>query len=139
MGGGGNVGAGVVGAGVGGGVFTTGADVCGGGVVLGAALVTGALVTLLLGSGENEADADADGDAEPALAGAMVPRAKNSRKMITTVARLPATAASPRSTQRGPRRGGGMILVVSEPLPRGGARAMPRAARAHRAEGAGTA
>ena len=130
MGGGGNVGTGVVVAGVGGGVLTTGADVCGG-VVLAGALVTGALVMLMLGSGENEADADAeaDGDAEPELAGAIEPRTKkNSRTTMSTVVRLPTTPASQRSTQRGPRRGGGMSLVVSEPMPLHGARAMPRAA-----------
>jgi len=33
--------------------------------------------------------------------------------MTRTVARLPATAARSRSMYRGPRRGGGMIFVVS--------------------------
>lgn len=141
VGGGGNVGTGVVRAGVGGGVLTTGADVCGGGVALAGALVAGAIV--MLGSGENDADddAEAEGDAEPELAGATLPRAKKSRKITTTVARLPATAARPRSTQRGPRRGvgGGMILVVSVPMPDARASAMPRAERAHHAADAGTA
>ena len=132
-----------MGAVVGGGVFTIGADVCGGGVVAAGALVAGATVMLMLGSGENDTDeeADAEGEAEPELAGAMLPRAKKSRKITTTVARLPATAARPRSTQRGPRRGegGGMILVVSEPMPEARARAMPRAARGLRDGDAGTA
>ena len=130
-----------MGGGVGGGEVTTGADVAGGGVadgalVLGAAVV---VVMLMLGSGERDADADADGDAEPEAAGANDPRVEKSRKMTTSVASTPATAASTRSIQRGPRRGGGgMILVVSVPTPAVRARAMPRAARAPRAADVGT-
>ena len=115
-------GGGVVRTGVGvggdvGGDVTTGADVAGGGVA-DAALVLGAtvvVVMLMLGSGERAADADADGDAEPDVAGANDPRVEKSRKMTTSVASTPATAASARSIHRGPRRGGGeMSLVVSD-------------------------
>ena len=128
------VGAGVVG----GGVFTIGAEVSGGGVAVGGAVVAR---IVMLGNGENDcdADADADGDAEPELAGAIEPRTtKKSRTTMSTVVRLPTTPASQRSTQRGPRRGGGMSLVVSEPIPRHGARAMPLA-RALPVGGAGIA
>lgn len=105
-----------VGGGVGGGDVTTGADVAGAGVADGA-LVLGAtvvVVLLMLGSGDRDADADADGDAEPDDAGANDPRVEKSRKMTTSVARTPATPASATSIQRGPRRGGGMSLVVSD-------------------------
>ena len=100
----------------GGGGVVAGAVVSGKGVTVAGAFVRGASVLEMLGSALNDADADGDGDAEP-VAAPTLPRAKNTRKITTTVARLPATAARPRSTQRGPRRGGGMTFVVSAPMP----------------------
>lgn len=128
------VGAGVLGRGVGGavvaggGVLTTGAEVCGAGVAVAGADVAGAVETVIVGVVVTEADAegDGDGDGEPLVA-PTDPRANRSSTKTRMVARLPATAASARSTQRGPRRGGGMTLVVSERMPAARARAMPRA------------
>ena len=104
----------------------------GGGVVASGALLAGAVVrgaTVLvwmetLGSGDD--DIDADGDAEPDAAGATrLARPKKTTAMMRTVSRLPATAASARSIHRGPRRGGGMILVVSPDMPGCAAHAVP--------------
>jgi len=79
-----------------------------------------------LGSGDDEVEAD--GDADPDAAGAIAaPRPKNTTDRISTVRRLPATAASARSIQRGPRRGGGMIFVVSPDMPCHPAHAVPLA------------
>ena len=97
----------------GGGGVVAGAVVSGTGVTVAGAFVRGASVLEMLGSALN--DADAVGDGEP-VAAPTLPRAKNTRKITTTVARLPATAAKARSTQRGPRRGGGMTFVVSAPM-----------------------
>ena len=118
----------------------------GGGVVASGALLAGAVVrgaTVLdwkdtLGSGD--ADIDADGDTEPDAAGATrLARPKNTTAMIRTVSRLPATAASARSIHRGPRRGGGMILVVSPDMPSYAAHAVPlEALRTARSLGAAT-
>jgi hypothetical protein len=116
------VGAGVVGAGVvGAGRAVVGATV--GGAVVGAAVVgagvvgggeVGATVARTVGGGEvgdGEALALGEDDAE---VGAMRAPPRNTTPITRTVMRLPATAASARSIQRGPlRRGGGMILVVS--------------------------
>lgn len=85
-----------------------------GAAVVGAA-VTGATVALLIETlGEAESDARlAEGDDDAAFAGAMPARPKKTIPIASTVSRLPARAARPRSIQRGPRRGGGMSLVVS--------------------------
>lgn len=95
----------------------------GGGVgaaVVGAAVVgtavTGATVALrieILGDAESDARL-ADGEDDAAFAGATPARPKKTIPSASTVSRLPATAARPRSTQRGPRRGGGMSFVVSD-------------------------
>ena len=113
----------VVGAGVGalvvaGGVAVGGAVVAGavvGAVVsVGGALVGAVVARTVGGADEGDADALALGD-DDALAGSRrAPPPRKSTPMTRTVRRLPATAASARSIQRGPaRRGGGMILVVS--------------------------
>lgn len=85
-----------------------------GAAVVGAA-VTGATVALLIGTlGDAEGDATlAEGEDDAALAGAMPARPKKMIASASTVSRPPATAARPRSIQRGPRRCGGMSLVVS--------------------------
>jgi hypothetical protein len=83
---------------------------------LGAA-VDGAAVriwTVFVGDGEAEALAlgEGDGDADAPASRERPP--PSNRPMTRSVSRPPATAASMRSIQRGPRRGGGMILVVSD-------------------------
>ena len=105
----------VVGATVG---ATVGADVVGAalGVTLGASVVGGAVRIWTVGLGDADADALAlaEGDGElddPAKRDSPPPRI---RPMSRSVSRPPATAARMRSIQRGPRRGGGMILVVSD-------------------------
>ncbi len=114
-----------------------GVAVAGGGVVGGATVgapvagadVTGAtvlVVRLMLGSAEGDARlADDDGDGDAAIAGAMPERPRNTMATSTSVRRLPATAARPRSIQRGPRRGGGMSFVVSPDMRRDAARFVP--------------
>jgi len=76
----------------------------------------GAVVARIVGGGDvGEADALAlalgEDDADD---GAMRVPPRKTRPIARTVMRLPATAASARSIQRGPlRRGGGMSFVVS--------------------------
>lgn len=110
-GGGGDVGAGG-GVGVRGGAVVAGDGV--GAAVVGAA-VTGVTVLVLIGTlGDAESDARlAEGEGDAAFAGAMLARPKKTIMIASTVSRLPATAARPRSIQRGPRRRGGISLVVS--------------------------
>jgi hypothetical protein len=109
----GGVGAAVVGAAVGAVVVATAVGV-GLGVGLGACVVGGAVRIWTVGLGDMDADGLALGDGE-----LDVP-AKRDRPPPTTtpinrsVRRPPATAARIRSIQRGPRRGGGMICVVSD-------------------------
>ena len=96
-----------------------GAAVVGGGVALsvGGALV-GATVARTVGGAE-EIDGSAlwlevalgEGDEDAGRKRAPAP--KNTTPMRRIVSRLPATAASSTSTHLGPRRGGGMIFVVS--------------------------
>lgn len=104
--------------GVGGGVIGTvgvGGSVTGA-VVVGAALVGAGVVgrtvrDVALAVGEADVLAVADGDDETPAG--PIGRPRTIAPMTSIVSRLPATAASARSTQRGPRRGGGMTLVVS--------------------------
>jgi hypothetical protein len=106
-----------------------GAVVCGAGVV--GAAVGAAVVGAALGVGEGDGGAVlartvgggdvGDGDAltlalgeDDAAVGAIRAVPRKSTPITRIVMRLPATAASARSIQRGPlRRGGGIILVVS--------------------------
>ena len=111
------VGGAVGGAGVRGTVVVAGAE-----VVAAGALVAGGTVPVRIDAvdvGETDGRAD-DALGLDDVAGARdVERAKKRIAITRTVTRLPATAARPRSTQRGPRRGGGMILVVSPGMPGG--------------------
>jgi hypothetical protein len=113
----GGVGAGVVAAGG----ALVGAAVVAAGVSLGGAEV-GAIVMRTDAEGETDAEAlgDADCDAGSTRAPWLL---KKSTPMTTRVRRLPATAARTRSTVRGPRCRGAMILVVS---PEGVSSAMGR-------------
>ena len=97
-----------------GGVVAGGAD-DGCGVALVGAAEGADVITLIeiLGSGVADVDADALGDADPLALPLMRAPPRKSTASTTIVSRLPATAASSTSTQRGPRRGGGMSLVVS--------------------------
>jgi len=109
------VGVAVVGAGVGVGL----------GVVLGASVVGAAvrIWTVMVGDAETEALGDGEAVA-PAKRERPPP---NMTPISSRVTRPPATAARIRSIQRGPCRGGGMILVVSDtPV----LRRTPRAAHA---------
>lgn len=112
VGGGGVVGAATVGATV------VGAEVAGATVLV---------VTLMLGSADGDARlADDEGDGDPAMAGAIPARPRKITATSSSVRRLPATAARPRSIHRGPRRGvGGMSFVVSPDMGRDTARVMP--------------
>lgn len=106
------VGAAVVGGAVVG-LAVVGAAVCVA-VGLGAALVGDAVRTwiVLLGEAEAEGLALGLGDAvAPARRDRPPPRRTPIRRIVS---RAPATAARTRSIQRGPRRGGGMIFVVSD-------------------------
>lgn len=107
------VGAAVVGATVG---VTVGAAVVGAtlGDGLGASVAGAAVRIWTVGLAEADADALALGDGEadaPAKRDRPPPRMTPIRR---SVSRLPASAARIRSIQRGPRRGGGMIFVVSD-------------------------
>ena len=115
----GGVGAAVVGAAVGAAVVAAALGVelaVGLGVAVGACVVGAELRIWTVGLGDADADADglALGDGE------LVVPAKRDRPppritpMSRSVMRPPATAARIRSIQRGPRRGGGMIFVVSD-------------------------
>ena len=81
---------------------------------LGAALV-GAAVRIwivALGDGDAEGLGDGDGDADVPARRARPPPSRT--PINRSVSRPPATAARIRSIQRGPRRGGGIIFVVSD-------------------------
>jgi hypothetical protein len=135
---------------VGAGVVDAGAVVCGGGdegAVVGAAVVGtvlcvgegegGAVVARTVGGGdvgdaEELAVALGEDDADDGATRAPPRKTTPIRRIVM---RLPATAASPRSIQRGPlRRGGGMSFVVSPGDPcvmrAGVARDVPLTARA---------
>jgi hypothetical protein len=85
--------------------------VCVGAAVVGAAVRIWS-VGLAEADGEAEGLGDGDGDAvAPARRESPPPRSTPSRRSVRS---MPATAARIRSTQRGPRRGGGMTLVVSD-------------------------
>lgn len=84
------------------------------GVGLGACVVGAAVRIWTVGLGDTDADGLALGDGEldePAKRDRPPP---SSTPMSRSVTRPPATAARIRSIQRGPRRGGGMIFVVSD-------------------------
>ena len=84
------------------------------GVALGVCVVGAAVRIWTVALGDGDADGLALGDGE-----LVVPANRDRPPPSTTairrsVMRPPATAARIRSIQRGPRRGGGMILVVSD-------------------------
>ena len=114
-----------------GGAVAAGAEVVAGGAVAAGSVVAGAVVRGAAVDvanemvGDADADTDADGDDELVVDGDTALRPRKSTKKSSRVSRLPATAASARSIQRGPRRGGGMILVVSPDTPSDVARAVP--------------
>jgi hypothetical protein len=84
------------------------------GVGLGVCVVGAAVRIWTVGLGDGDADGLALGDGEldvPAKRDRLPP---SSTPMSRSVTRPPATAARIRSIQRGPRRGGGMIFVVSD-------------------------
>ena len=108
----GGVGAAVVGA-VGAAVVAAAVGV-GLGVGLGACVVGAAVRIWTVGLGDADADGLALGDGEldvPAKRDRPPPSITPIRRRTT---RPPATAARIKSIQRGPRRGGGMIFVVSD-------------------------
>jgi hypothetical protein len=113
----GGVGAAVVGAAVGAAVVAAALGVglgVGVGVGLGVCVVGAAVRIWTVGLGDTDADGLALGDGEldvPAKRDRPPPRITAIRR---SVMRPPATAARIRSIQRGPRRGGGMIFVVSD-------------------------
>jgi hypothetical protein len=126
----GAVGAAVVGATVG---VAVGTAVVGGvlGVGLGAAVVGATVRTWVVTEGEGDTDGvalgEGDGEAE---APARRERPPPSISAITTsMSRPPATAARIRSIHRGPRRGGGMIFVVSDMTSELSAPSVPTSAR----------
>ena len=84
------------------------------GVGLGACVVGAAVRIWTVGLGDADADGLALGDGEldvPAKRDRPPPSITPIRRSTT---RPPATAARIKSIQRGPRRGGGMIFVVSD-------------------------
>lgn len=79
---------------------------------LGAAVVGAAVRIWIVALGDGDDEGLGDGDADvPARRDNPPP---NSTPTSRSVRSPPATAAKMRSTQRGPRRGGGMIFVVSD-------------------------
>ena len=95
------------------GAAVVGAAVVGAGVDgLGAAVVGAAVRIWIVALGDGDEEGLGDGDADvPARRDNPPPK---STPMSRSVRRPPATAARMRSIQRGPRRGGGMIFVVSD-------------------------
>jgi hypothetical protein len=82
------------------------------GVGLGVSVVGAAVRTWMVMLGDGEVDGLGEGDAEvPAKREKPPP---TSTAISSSVRRPPASAARIRSIQRGPRRGGGMIFVVSD-------------------------
>jgi len=111
----GGVGAGVVGAAVGAAVVLAALGVglgVGLGVALGVCVVGAAVRIWAVALGDGDADGLGDGELDaPAKRDRPPP---SITPMSRSVTRPPATAARIRSIQRGPRRGGGMIFVVSD-------------------------
>ena len=109
------VGAGVVGAAVGAAVVLAALGVglgVGLGVALGVCVVGAAVRIWAVALGDGDADGLGDGELDaPAKRDRPPP---SITPMSRSVTRPPATAARIRSIQRGPRRGGGMIFVVSD-------------------------
>src|SRR5438093_10545140 len=105
------MGAAVVGATVG--VAVVGAAVgVGLGVALGASVVGAAVRIWIVMVGDADTEALGDGEADAPAKREKPP--VNMTPTSSSVTRPPATAARMRSIQRGPRRGGGMIFVVSD-------------------------
>jgi hypothetical protein len=115
---GGGVGGAAVGATVGvvavGVALGVGAAVLGGAVGdgLGASVVGAAVRIWVVMLGDGDAEGLGEGDAEVPAKREKPP--VNVTPISRSVRRPPATAARSRSIQRGPRRGGGMICVVSD-------------------------
>ena len=109
----GGVGAAVVGAAVGAAVVAAAVGV-GVGVGLGACVVGAAVRIWIVGLGDADADELALGDGELVAPAKRDRPPPSSTPMSRSVMSPPATAARIRSIQRGPRRGGGMIFVVSD-------------------------
>ena len=111
------VGAAVVGAAVGAAVVAAAVGVglgVGLGVALGACVVGAAVRIWTVGLGDADGDGLALSDGELDVPAKRDSPPPNSTPMSRIVTRPPATAARMRSIQRGPRRGGGMIFVVSD-------------------------
>jgi hypothetical protein len=81
-------------------------------VGLGASVVGAAVRTWIVMLGDGEVEGLGEGDAEVPAKREKPPPA--STAISSSVRRPPASAARIRSIQRGPRRGGGMIFVVSD-------------------------
>jgi hypothetical protein len=84
------------------------------GVALGASVVGAEVRIWTVGLGDTDADALALGDGEVDVPAKRDRPPPSRTPMSRSVTRPPATAARIRSIQRGPRRGGGMIFVVSD-------------------------
>lgn len=84
------------------------------GVALGVCVVGTALRIWTVGLGDADVDGLALGDGELVVPAKRDRPPPSSTPMSRRVTRPPATAARIRSIQRGPRRGGGMIFVVSD-------------------------
>jgi hypothetical protein len=84
------------------------------GVALGASVVGVAVRIWTVRLGEAEADGLGDGAGEDDAPAKRDRPPPSSTPMRRSVRRPPATAAKIRSIQRGPRRGGGTIFVVSD-------------------------
>jgi hypothetical protein len=113
----GGVGAAVVGAAVGVAVVAAALGVrvgVGLGVALGVCVVGAAVRIWTVGLGDADADGLALGDGELDVPAKRERPPPSSTPITRSVTRPPATAARIRSIQRGPRRGGGMIFVVSD-------------------------
>ena len=82
------------------------------GVALGASVVGAAVRIWIVMVGDADTEALGDGEAEAPAKREKPP--VNRTPTSSSVTRPPATAARMRSIHRGPRRGGGMIFVVSD-------------------------
>ena len=113
----GGVGAAVVGGAVGAAVVAAALGVglgAGLGVALGAAVAGTAVRIWTVALGDGDADGLALGDGELEVPAKRDRPPPSTTPIRRSVMRPPATAARIRSIQRGPRRGGGMIVVVSD-------------------------